>query len=249
MTRRVGLVGQALERGCRRQQRVADRGEAGRAALRRPAPRRRRRRRSWRRLMRVQSTVTTCLSRSDHSSTITSMRAVRAAADRVDHRRVLEGARDALVLELVFVGIDAFRDIDREDERDIDRLGERACREALQASAGAMAKRAGVARLTSGAPPRRGEPACRGGARRGARPARRSRASASAPDGSALIGRRDPGEHVGDDARALEVAQQQVIAAPDRGRRAGARRRRAAGRRRSARPRGAARSRPARHRG
>src|SRR5262249_22273976 len=52
-------------------------------------------------------------------------RAVATAGDRLDELRILEGAGDALMLQLVFALIDALGDVDGHDQRQIGLAGAR----------------------------------------------------------------------------------------------------------------------------
>jgi len=117
----IGGVGRLVEQLARRQQRIADRRQALRAALRQPY-----------RFGEVGGAGRIVDPRpADGDDLLVAIRpfehgdldgAASPSGDRRGELGILEGARDTLVLQHVPVGIDALGDVDGHDEGEVDRL-------------------------------------------------------------------------------------------------------------------------------
>ena len=122
MTRRVGRLGRRSKARGGGEQRVADRGQPVRAALARPDARRRRRRRSPRRATRVQPTVTDLLVAIRPFEHQRLRSRLGAAAIASTSRGFSKARAMPSCCSIVFVGVDALRHVDRQHQREIDRL-------------------------------------------------------------------------------------------------------------------------------
>jgi hypothetical protein len=149
----IGRIGRRVEQAARRLQRVADRRQPVGAALRRAHPGGEG----------GGARGVADARPADRHDLLVAIRpfehrrldgAVPPGADRGGDHRVLEGARDPVMLQDVFAGIDAFRDVDRHDEGEVDRLRGGAGGEAGDGQRGSEQQR-GVDETPHGQPMRR----------------------------------------------------------------------------------------------